>query len=78
MFAIFNATALALARVSTFFVDDETVNGPSDELDWLSFGKSLSCNVTCVLPVCYIQSCINLLIFIINSPSHLISAIPVD
>jgi hypothetical protein len=25
VFAIFNATALALARVSTFFVDDETV-----------------------------------------------------
>ena len=30
MFAIFNAIALALARVSTFCVDDETVKGPND------------------------------------------------
>jgi hypothetical protein len=32
VFAIFNAIALALARVSTFCVDDVTVKGPSDEL----------------------------------------------
>jgi hypothetical protein len=32
VFAIFNAMALALARVSTFCVDEDTVNGPSDEL----------------------------------------------
>jgi hypothetical protein len=32
VFSTFNAIALALARVSTFCVDDETVNGPSDEL----------------------------------------------
>ena len=51
--------ALALARVSTFCVDDETVNGPNDELAWLSFGKFLNCNVTCVLPVCEIKSGIN-------------------
>ena len=31
MFSIFNAIALALARVSTFCVDDETVKGPSEE-----------------------------------------------
>ena len=29
---LFTAIALALARVSTFCVDDETVNGPRDEL----------------------------------------------
>ena len=29
MFSTFNAIALALARVSTFCVDDETVNGPN-------------------------------------------------
>ena len=28
----FKEIALALARVSTLVVDDETVNGPSDEL----------------------------------------------
>ena len=51
VFAIFNAIALALARVSTFLVDDETVNGPKAELAEVSFGKSLKFNVICVLPV---------------------------
>ena len=32
MFSIFNAIALALARVSTFVVDDVTAKGPRDEL----------------------------------------------
>ena len=32
VFATFNEIALALARVSTFCVDDDTVNGPKDEL----------------------------------------------
>ena len=32
-FSTFNAIALPLARVSTFCVDDETVNGPRDELE---------------------------------------------
>ena len=32
------AIALALARVSTFCVDDETVNGPKDEPVLLSLG----------------------------------------
>ena len=77
MFATFKDICLALARESTFFVEDVTVNGPSDELDLASFGKSLNCNVTCVLPVCYKKSGINLLIFIINSPSPLVSGIPV-
>jgi hypothetical protein len=51
VFAIFNDTALALARVSTLVVDDVTVNGPSGELAWLLLEKFLKFNVTCVLPV---------------------------
>ncbi len=38
VFAILSAIALALARVSTFLVDDETVNGPKAELACCSFG----------------------------------------
>ena len=41
VFAIFKETARALARVSTFFVEDVTVNGPSDELAGLSLGNLL-------------------------------------
>jgi len=35
---IVRAIALALARVSTFVVVDDTVNGPSDELTAVSLG----------------------------------------
>ena len=49
MFSIFNAIALALARVSTFCVDDVISKGPSDELAAVSFGKFLKFNVTLVI-----------------------------
>ena len=77
VFSIFNAIALALARVSTFCVEELISKGPNAEPDWVSLGKFLNCNVTLVLPVCYIKSGINLLIFIINSPSPLKVATPV-
>ena len=56
--------ALALARVSTFFVAVVISNGPSDELEDVSFGKFLNSNVILVVPVCDIKSGIYLLIFI--------------
>jgi len=77
VFSIFKAIALALALVSTLLVDDEIVKGPSDELAAASLEKFLRFSVTCVLPVCDIKSGTNLLIFIRNSPSPLISAVPV-
>ena len=40
VFSTFKAICLALARVSTFVVDDVTVKGPSEELDLALFGKS--------------------------------------
>ena len=51
MFSIFNAIALALARVSTFCVDDVTVKGPNAELALVSLGKFLNSSVTCASPV---------------------------
>ena len=45
MFSTFNAIALALARVSTFFVLDVISKGPKDELACVSLGKSLKFNV---------------------------------
>ena len=69
MFAIFKDTALALALVSTFSVEDDIVKGPRDELASVLFGKFLKFNVICVLPVCAKKSGINLLIFAKNSPS---------
>jgi len=77
VFSILSDTALPLARVSTFCVLDVISNGPSDELALVSFGKFLKFSVTLVAPVCEIKSGINLLTFIINSPSPLRSAAPV-
>ena len=51
VFATFKDTALALALVSTFSVDDEIVKGPSEELAAVLFGKFLKFKVICVLPV---------------------------
>ena len=71
VFSILSAIALALALVSTFCVLDVTSKGPKEELEAVSFGKFLKFKVTLVAPVCEIKSGINLLIFIINSPSPL-------
>jgi len=69
VFATFKDTALALALVSTFSVDDVIVKGPRGELASVLFGKFLRFNVICVLPVCDKKSGMNLLIFAKNSPS---------
>ena len=64
-------------KLNTTFQEELISNGPSEELADVSFGKFRKFKVTLVLPVCDIKSGINLLIFIINSPSPLRSADPV-
>jgi len=54
--------------VSIFLVDEVTVNGPNDELDSVSDGKSLSCIVTVALPLNILKSGKKRLILIKSSP----------
>ena len=55
--------------MSTFFVLDVTVNGPSGDDASVSDGKSFRLIVICALPLSLPKSGINLLIYTKNSPA---------
>ena len=68
VFSIFKLAALPLARVSTFSVELEIVNGPKGDDAAVSTGKSFKLIVICALPVILLKSGMNLLILVKNSP----------